>query len=383
MPIIDIQKRLHEVGRIRLGEQVANKSGNGTHPAKLDRFRFTSDDKHSIDLVAKVYGGEVRPWEGASVGTQWELYTESTDLDVIVPPVDLAFEQWMENWSGGICRNRCDGERDNKNDTPCSCDPDAPTCKPTTRLGVILTAVNGIGRWRLETHGWAAASELSGSIEILKTIQNRGAMVPARLLLKQRQQKKIGADGKPETLNYAVPVLDLNLSVAALTGGTMHQLETGATPIVRSDEPTLSIADQVRATEAPAEKPKRANAAAAIPATGIAPRPATAIVEDVEAKYTPPAGTVFLTEKQGPMIARLFGKIKVNDRDDRLKYLEETFGHPFDSSKQLSKAEATTLISELMAIAGEEEKPRIPSAPPAQAVAPMEEPPYEEDEMPF
>jgi hypothetical protein len=260
VPIIELQRRLREAGRIRIGEKVATSNGK-SRPAKIDRFRFTSSDLASMESIANVYGGTVQPWEGASVGTQWELYADTTVLDVIVPPVDLAYSQFMELWKGGGCERRCDGQTNLLTDKPCVCDPDAPDCKPTTRLGVILTAVQGIGVWRLETHGWNAASELTGAIEILRVVQGSGTMVPARLMLEQRQSKR---DGK--TFNFAVPVLDLNLSVAALTGVTQP---SGATPIDATRPALPSIAEQ--AAVAPVEKPKRANAAATLPATGIKP----------------------------------------------------------------------------------------------------------------
>ena len=271
MPIIDLQRRLREAGRIRIGAQVPTSNG-GTRPSKLDKFRFTSPDKTSMLSIADLCGGEVRPWEGAPIGEQFELYADCKSLDVLVPPVTLAFSQWYELWSGGGCKRRCDGQTNVINDSPCACDPDNMECKPTTRLGVILTAIQGIGIWRLETHGWNAAQELNGAIEVLRVIQNRGAMVPARLLLEQRQSKK---DGK--TYNFAVPVLDLNLSVAALTSGMATQaIESHVTPIAAIAAP--SIREQVRVTETPVERPPRANAAAPLPATGIAPRPAVDVM---------------------------------------------------------------------------------------------------------
>ena len=281
MPIISLQRRLREAGRIRLGAQVPTKSG-GTRPAKLGQFRFTSPDELTIKTIASVYGGEPRPWEGAPVGDQWELYTESTVLDVIVPPVDVAWSTWMENWSGAVCRNRCDGQTDWKNDAPCSCDPDSPVCKPTSRLGVILTAVDGLGIFRLESHGWTAAQELNGTIELLRVIQDRGQMVPARLLLEQRQQKKV-VDGKVQTFNFAVPVLDLRVNLAALSAGLSHapQITETATsvpyvtpiPVTPAElAPPPSVAEQVAAAAQPKERPTRKNAAAQLPATGVSPR---------------------------------------------------------------------------------------------------------------
>lgn len=276
MPIIALQRRLREAGRIRIGEKVIGSNGK-TRPAKIDRFRITSPDRLSMDAIAVEYGGEVRIWEGAAVGVQYELYTETTTMDVIVPPVDLAFSQFMELWSGGGCERRCDGQTNLITDKPCICDVESPDCKPTTRLGVILTAVSGIGMFRLEVHGWNAASELNGAIEVLRIVQNGGRMIPARLMLEQRQSKK---DGK--TFNYAVPVLDLNLSVAALTQAHGHpEIEKShVTPIDASRSALPSVAEQIAAT--PVQKPKRANAAAVLPATGIKPPPRGAAAVSVD-----------------------------------------------------------------------------------------------------
>jgi hypothetical protein len=318
------------------------------------------------------------------VGESWELYTESKALDVIVPPVDLAWSQWMENWSGSICRRRCDGQTDVKNDERCQCDPDAPDCKPTSRLSVLLTVVEGIGTFRLETHGWAAAAELNGAIEVLRAVQSRnGSMVPARLLLEQRQKKTVDKDGKPQTFNFSVPSLDLRLSVAALTGGTVTttpQLTSGVTPI--QSEPTVapSLREQLSAVEAPVARPARSNAAAPMPSTGIAPRPSSAVpaVPDTPAQ----SGGPLLTEAQGKMIGRLFGKLNITDRDERLSYLTDKFQHEFTSSKELTKREASALISELMGLAGEEEKPRTSST--NEEPPPREPQAYDfEDEAPF
>ena len=230
MPIIDTQRRLREAGRIRLGEKVATNNGK-TRPGKLSAFRFTSSDEKSIRAIAAIYGGEVQKWDDAPVGDQWEVYSDTTSLDVIVPPVDLAFSQWMELWSGGGCTRRCDGQTNVLTNTACACDPDNPECKPTTRLSVIIMALEGIGVWRLETHGWNGAQELLGSIEVFRSVQSRGGMVPARLLLDQRQSRR---DGK--TYNFAVPVLDINVSVAALTNGA----SVGAQPPHAATSPRLS-----------------------------------------------------------------------------------------------------------------------------------------------
>lgn len=337
MPIIELQRRLREAGRIRIGEKVATSNGK-SRPAKIDRFRFTSADKASMDAIAEAYGGEVGVWEGASVGVQWELYAETTSLDVIVPPVDLAFSQFLELWKGGGCERRCDGQTNLMTDKPCLCDAEAPECKPTTRLGVILTAVQGIGMWRLETHGWNAASELNGAIEILRVVQNGGRMIPARLMLEQRQSKK---DGK--TYNYAVPVLDLNLSVAALTGAHHHELPTGATPIDATRSALPSVAEQVAATTTPAAaKPRRANAAATLPPTGLKPpaRGAEPIsVDEVNDEQPPVAKSSGALRGLYAIKDRTGTPVVPKDDDERHKWATDALGHSVTSFTDLTDEE--------------------------------------------
>jgi hypothetical protein len=58
MPILDIQKRARELGRIRLGQVVVSANGK-TRPEKIDRFRFTSYSRELLDQVAALYGGQV------------------------------------------------------------------------------------------------------------------------------------------------------------------------------------------------------------------------------------------------------------------------------------------------------------------------------------
>ena len=355
-----MQRRLREAGRIRIGEQVPTSNG-GTRPAKLDKFRFTSADKTAMLAIADLCGGEVVPWEGAPVGEQFELFGDCKCLDVLVPSVDLVFSQWMEQWSGGGCKKRCDGQTNVITDTPCSCDPDNMECKPTTRLGVILTAIQGIGIWRLETHGWNGATELSGTIEVVRVIQNMGAtMVPARLLLEQRQSKR---DGK--TYNYAVPVLDLNVSVAALTGGIDRpRLAAGVTPIPQNQIAGPSVREQIESV-AVASAP-RANAAAPLPPTGIAPRPANAVTSDPiadaraegehhitaaraqDASATKPAAPAATTSDRTPggasqkSVKRLFAMLNGNkgiskDRTERLNWASGVLGMTVESFDDLNQ----------------------------------------------
>lgn len=209
MPIITLQRRVRELGRIRIGQVVGAGNGKRGRPEKLDRFRFTSASKELLEKVAALYGGTVQPWTPANGGQpQWEVVTTSNRLPILVPPQPVT--QWYELWSGGGCQRRCDGEREVLTEKPCMCDPD-PTqrmCKPTTRLNVVLKDVEGIGVWRLESHGYYAAVELPESAEFLA---RAGGYVSGWLSLEARSAKR---DGK--TRNWMVPTLEIDITPAAL-----------------------------------------------------------------------------------------------------------------------------------------------------------------------
>jgi hypothetical protein len=139
-PILDLQRRSQEIGRIRLGQKV--KAPNGKiRPAKLDAFRFTTRSRHAADAIAATIGGTVNAWEDAPTGDQWEVLTDCTSLPVAVPPGEAALSQWYELWSGGGCQRRCDGVTETRSQKPCLCpsDPQQRTaeaaggraCKPT------------------------------------------------------------------------------------------------------------------------------------------------------------------------------------------------------------------------------------------------------------
>ncbi len=203
MPIspIVLQRRHAELGRIRLGDK-----GAKGQPQKLTVFRFTSGSQRHIEDIAKLYGGEARPWKNGN-RQEWEVYTEAKSIPVIV--VKGGISQWLETWSGGGCVHRCDGVTNVLTDE--RCDPDDPkhkAAKPTTRLSVMLRQLDAIGVFRLESHGWNAAAELPGLVEIAMHV---GEFVPANLYLAERVAIK---DGK--TSRFVVPGLDLEVAPGRL-----------------------------------------------------------------------------------------------------------------------------------------------------------------------
>lgn len=303
MPIITLQRRLREVGRIRLGVKVPITSGPNagkSRPKKIETFRITSKDERVIAAVAQQYGGEVAPWE-APDGPQFEVLTEAMEMPCVVPPGDMGFSQWMELWQGERCARRCDGQTEYLSDSSCIClteghdGADRP-CNTTSRLSLLLPDIPAFGLWRLETHGYYGAVELAGVVELCQRASQAGNMLPARLRLEQRTVKRFKGN-KPVTYKFAVPVLDLDISigalgqlnagaqlpVAALTGdqaalaaagdGTA-ELPNAWKPVGALPEgPTATVAEQLAEVE-PKPKPDkpRKNAAEPIKPTGLKPK---------------------------------------------------------------------------------------------------------------
>lgn len=286
MPIVDLQRRLREIGRIRIGEQVPTSNGK-TRPRKLDRFRFTSRDRSVIEATATLWGGDVTAWE-APDGEQWQVVSNATAIAVVVPPGDMAFSQFYEQWTGGGCQRRCDGRWDTVRDAACDCNPENRECKITTRLSVMLPDVPGLGVWRLETHGYYGAVELAGAVDVCRAVTERGHTIPARLRIESRKVQRFDEKGKPVTLRFAVPVLDIDVTLAALGSigapidGGPASLDPTRSAVPNQWQPVgelpaapfVSVRDQLAEVDTPKPTKPRANAAEPIKATGIKPRPA-------------------------------------------------------------------------------------------------------------
>lgn len=213
MPILDLQKRSRELGRIRTGDK-----GSKGQPQKLAKFRITAKSKTLLEKVAELYGGTVEEWTPSGGVQQWEVYTHVDRIPIMVPPQPVT--QWYEAWTAGGCVHRCDGETDYI--TGEACDPEnSPhhegkyAAKPTTRLNVILSEVEGIGYFRLESHGWNAAVELPQAAEFLAYA---GGYVEGWLALEERVTKKI-KDGESVKNRFLVPIIEIGVTPAQLMAG--------------------------------------------------------------------------------------------------------------------------------------------------------------------
>lgn len=222
-PLI-IQRRLAELGRIRMGEK-----GQRGEPTQRSTWRITSASQRLLEQVAEVYGGTVRPWAGAPDEGYFELATTSHELDILIPPTIASYSQAMELWSGGGCVRRCDGVTEKLSGKPCLCDPDRRECQVTTRVSVMLPKVPGLGVWRLDTKGWNAAAELPTTLETLGAMAP-GQWVPAVLRIQKQTSKKI-VGGRSQTRRFIVPKIDI-------VSGTIEQAlggELSAVPPPRLD----------------------------------------------------------------------------------------------------------------------------------------------------
>lgn len=232
-PILTMQRRMRELGRIRMGAQEPLPGGR-SKPVRLETFRLTSANREHLEAAAEAYGGTVRPWRSPR-GPEFELVVEAPFLDVVIPP-DVGVDPWLELWTGGGCVRRCDGVTESLSGQPCMCpaDPKArqaaaqqgEACKPTTRLSVCLPALPDLGVWRLESHGYYAAVELSGMAEVLRAAALQGVMLPARLRIERRQVKRPNEPRK----DFTVPVLEIPTRLGSLLpdGGPLSVPRIGA-----------------------------------------------------------------------------------------------------------------------------------------------------------
>lgn len=216
-PVLGIQipgfaARPVEVGRIRAG-----KKGAKGNPTKLDRFRFTSSSRKAIDAIAAKYGGKVSAWNDptANPPEQWEVVVEASEVEIVLP-AGAQLSQTLERWNNGGADVRTDGVTDFLTGQPWRGPTDfaglkAAGIKPTTRLSVMLPGIPGFGVWRLESHGWNAAAELAGALDVIRMAGLAGKFQVGYLTLQDRMSKSGG-----QTKRYKVPTLVLDATPEAL-----------------------------------------------------------------------------------------------------------------------------------------------------------------------
>lgn len=218
VPIANIRRRLPEAGRLRFGVRT------GKAMKAIDTWRVTSHDEESIRQVAAIYGGKVEAWTDAPTPGQWQVTTEASELQVVLPPEPLS--AYYELWSGGGCQRRCDGVRcevvgagpdgAELQDVDCICSAqETMECEPHLRLSVILEEIRFGGVWRMETKSWNALAEIPGMVAMIEQVQQRGL---SRAVLSLEHRKSVTAG---QTRRFVLPVLGLADSMTVLAAGAV------------------------------------------------------------------------------------------------------------------------------------------------------------------
>lgn len=347
MPIIDIQQKLRELGRIRLGSKVETSSGK-QRPSKLETFRLTSASLDLVAAVAEIYGGDPRPWDGGD-GQQFEVFTDAKELDIALAPMQV-LDQWNEMWSGGGCQRRCDGRTEVLKMRPCLCpaDPeerqalasDGKACKPTTRLWVILPLIPGIGTWRLETHGYYAAAELGGVTQLLAAASARGQALPAKLRLDQRSVKRPGQ----ETRRFAVPVVDVASPIGEVLASIGAVSSPQAAPLEDGRRGTQRV--PIPAVTPPLPADPSSKALSSEPSHGPAlPAPSNPRGRRPEAE--PPLGPDPADSDQVKTIGQLLSQLPTESRAQFTEWIKTRFA--VESAKGLTHKQADEVLDALTA----------------------------------
>lgn len=227
--------RAPEQGRIRYGIRTTSQSGK-VIPKAIEKFRFTSSDLTALDEIAKIYGGIVKPWDNG----QSEVVTTAAEIRIVLPPNPLGDGSSYELWKGATCVRRCDGvntwipantpEGVELLEVPCICEQEQKlSCKPTTRLSVILPEVRFGGVWRLDCKGWHGTNELPAMVNTVQQLQGQGLSRAYLALEKRKKGSKV----------FVVPVIRLGATPNQL----MQARDAGVQPALTQAVETVDLWD--------------------------------------------------------------------------------------------------------------------------------------------
>ena len=208
-----------------------------------------------VEDVARVYGGEVRPWQrDDGAAAEWDVLTEGP-LAIAVPPGIDAYTQALEQWAGGFLTVRCDGAmcqyraKGRWVERACVCEARGQDfkerpCKRTTRIIVMVLGVEKLGVFRVDTKSYNAGDEVPFTLAMLQQ-SGRAAWMQMR----DRTDRAMVWDGKkgedvPTTRRFKVITIDAPFmpdEVIAITRpASMAALPAPATPALgRGDRPQI------------------------------------------------------------------------------------------------------------------------------------------------
>jgi hypothetical protein len=277
MSILDIQRRGQQIGRLRMGEQVAiikdGRDTGKTRPVRRETWRLTTGSRHTADAAALAYDSEVRPWNG-----QWDVDTKLSEISVMVPPRDAVISQNYEMWNAGGAVRRCNSQFEQIGNRPCQCphaqDPDdaeevaraaldraemarrnpPQACHLITRINFMIPDLPGLGVFRLDTSSYYAAVEIGDAAFLMQAARDQGVFLSAILRIDQRSRVAGG-----QTKRFPVPVLEIMSTFRQIASG-----ELAAGGVAAQLPPAPGQAKAITASPA------------AVPAQEPVPRPRTA-----------------------------------------------------------------------------------------------------------
>ena len=212
--ISTIQRQARELGRLRTGTFNPDKGGKGA-PERSKTWIVTSPYEHQIEAASALWGGTAEKWQPQGNGApQWRVITQATVVEAILPPGDPVSQSY-ETWSKGGVQRRCDGTSESVSGQPCICRatwgdefhlqaPRDAACKMTTRLNVILPQMPDMGVFRVETHSFYSANEITATVDIIRAATGPDRLVPINLRIEPRTRV---AGGK--TKHFPVIVAEL------------------------------------------------------------------------------------------------------------------------------------------------------------------------------
>ena len=184
---LSARRRLPRLGKIRLGIKVQN--GDKSYPKETPHFVVPQD-------VARIYG------------------ETPTELDIMLPVDDpsVCFPQAYEFYGSsrglkctgdGETAMRLNEETKAMEQRPCPCELfDQKKCKQRAHLAVILPKVSVGGIYQIDTSSYNSIVDLNSSLDYVRALIGRFAMVPLKL---KREARETHHDGKKQ-IHYTLRI---------------------------------------------------------------------------------------------------------------------------------------------------------------------------------
>ncbi len=262
MPISGLteKRRLPRLGKIRIGEKVANASGSGEHPKALDYFSLNEKNPPELnEAFKKIYGDKpkslkiVFPVENDAVfASQW--YKAYSNTRGLICKGDGVKAWQLVDLETGTISNRDSREVTMKEvvckGQGCSLYQEK-RCSEVLNLQFLLPDVPGIGVWQIDSGSYNSIVNINSQVELVRSVIGHIAGVSLDLVL---EPMEVTADGRKKTVH--VLNLKLNKTLKELTGEPKLQIEAPASIIPEPDDaPDDNLPDEDELTKVFGKKP--------------------------------------------------------------------------------------------------------------------------------